>query len=143
MGRIVAINSTIEIIHASSHARDTPSQECDVGIFQNRRGYYSPLKRLTAVDNYEKLVLGVYCPSGLISFEAEAIAMKSSYRHEYPHITMIDGLTATNSWSTVLGNKRLLIGSDSAATKLFISLGIRLKVSLNKGTIAVNPHGKV
>ena len=87
------------------------------------------------------MVVPVDCPSGLISFEAEAIATKELL-NKYPHIKMIVDLTATNSWSIVLGNQRLRIGSHSAATKLFISLGIGLKVSLNKGTITVNPHGK-
>ena len=40
--KIVANNPTIELIHVFTHAGDKPSEECDVGIFSNRGGYYSP-----------------------------------------------------------------------------------------------------
>jgi hypothetical protein len=45
----------------------------------------------------------------------------------------------------VLANKKLRVGTHTSATKLymFISFGFGLKDSLAKGTIKVNPHGKV
>ena len=44
---IIAKNPSIKLIHIFTHVHDggKPSEECDVGAFSNRGGFYSPLKR--------------------------------------------------------------------------------------------------
>jgi hypothetical protein len=65
---IVAKNPAIELIHIFTHAGDKSSEECDVGVFSNRGGYYSPLRKTQAIDNYAKLIVTstVDCPPCLI-----------------------------------------------------------------------------
>ena len=88
------------------------------------------------------MIVPVDCRSGLVSFEAEAIATEQLLK-VLPHIKSVDDLTSRGSWDTVMANKMLRIGSHTPATKVFISLGFGLKDSLAAGTIKVNTHGKV
>jgi hypothetical protein len=139
---IVENHPTIEVLHVFTHQGDHPSDECAAGLFVNRGRYYSALRKTASVDNYQTLIIPVDCKRGFISFEAEAIATMELLT-TYPHIKMIDDLTARNSWSTVMANKALRIGGHTSATKLFVSLGFGLKASIKSGTIKINPHGKV
>ena len=102
------------------------------------------MRKTASVDIYQTitLIIPVDCQRGFISFEAEAIATKELLA-KYPHIKIIDDLTATNSWSTVMANKALRIGNHTSATKLFVSLGFGLKAPIKAGSIKINPHGKV
>ena len=143
VSEVVANSPAIEVIHIVTHSGGEPSKECNVGVFNNRGGYFSALKRTCVVDNYKKSVVPVDCHVGLISFEAEAVATELMLK-SIPFIKSVDDLTSLDSWSTVLANKRLRVGTHSSTTKLFVSFGHgRLKGSLAKGAIQVNAIGKV
>ena len=71
---IVKDHPTIDVVHVFTHQGDDPSTECAAGLFKNRGKYYSPLRKIASVDNYQILIIPVDRQRGFISFEAEAIA---------------------------------------------------------------------
>ena len=140
--RIVKNHPDIEVVHVFTHGGDQLADECDAGLFKNRGKYYSPLRKTQRIDNYKKMIIPVDCQRGLISFEAEAIAIEEILKI-IPHIKSVDDLTSIGSWDTVMANKSLRIGTHTPATKMVIYLGFGLKDPWAAGTIKVNPHGKV
>ena len=141
VAEVAANDKDIEMVHVYTHSAGDPSTEGDVGLFSNRGRYFSALRRTEAVDNYAKIIVPIDCPAGIISFETEAVVTEH-LRLIIPYIKDVD-LIKLDSWATVLANKKIGVGAHNAKTKLFVSFSFGLKECLAKGSIKVNPTGKV
>ena len=80
VAEVAANDKNIEVVHVYTHSAGDPSTEGDVGLFSNRGGYFSALRRTSSVDNYAKTIVPVDCPAGIISFETEAVVTEHLHK---------------------------------------------------------------
>ena len=130
-----------DTLHVFTHAGSDPAAESLAGLFNNRGGYFSALRRTTAIDHFTETVIPVDVPEGEVAFKVEGIV--TSAANNVCRFVKDVAAASQDSWGTLATNKNQNVGSHSSGTRLFIGLGFGLRRSISQGLIMFNPIGPV
>jgi hypothetical protein len=129
-----------EVLHVFLHAGDDCIGESKVGLFENKRGCYSPLSKITRDTEYHEHVIRVPSQRGFVAFEVEAV-LTEILKKEFRYIKLVN--LTVDKWSTVMVNYKLRTGNYTPLSACYVSFGFGLKTSLLTNQIVQNPIGRV